>query len=147
MIFKPLGEKILKILKIDEDKFSYKLFQIIRTTTLVIFGMLIFRANNLHIAWDMFKNIYTTTNIDLLFNGKMFNIGFTYADFNILVICTIIMLVIGILQEKGYNIREKISKQNLPFRWILYYSIIFAIIIFGIYGPGYVASDFIYGQF
>ena len=70
MIFKPLGEKILKILKIDEDKFSYKLFQIIRTTTLVIFGMLIFRANNLHIAWDMFKNIYTTTNIDLLFNGK-----------------------------------------------------------------------------
>lgn len=147
MIFKPLGEKILKLLKINKETFSYKLWQTIRTTTFVIFGMLIFRSNNLQTAWNIFKNIFTTTNIDLLFNGKMFNIGFTYADFNILVICTIIMIGISILQEKGYNIREKISKQNLPFRWMLYYLIIFAIIIFGIYGPGYVASDFIYGQF
>ena len=109
--------------------------------------MLIFRSNSLHTAWHIFKNIFTTTNIDLLFNGKMFNIGFTYADFNILVISTTIMLVVSILQERGNKIREELSKQNLPFRWILYYSIIFAIIIFGIYGPGYVASDFIYGQF
>ena len=109
--------------------------------------MLIFRSNSLHTAWYIFKNIFTTTNIDLLFSGKMFNIGFSYTDFNILVISTIIMLVVSILQEKGHNIREKISKQNLLFRWMLYYLIIFAIIIFGIYGPGYVASDFIYGQF
>ena len=147
MVFKPLGGKILKILKLDEKAFSYKLWQVIRTTILVIFGMLIFRANSLRIAWDIFKNIFTITNIDLLFNGKIFNIGFTYSDFYILIICFIIMLVVSILKEKGYNIRKKISEQNLPFRWILYYSIIFAIIIFGIYGHGYVASDFIYGQF
>ena len=64
-----------------------------------------------------------------------------------MIICTIILFDIGLLQEKGYKIRDKISKQNLPFRWLLYYTIIFAIIIFGIYGSGYVASDFIYGQF
>lgn len=147
MIFEPFGENILKLLKINTETFSYRLWQMIRTTIFVIFGMLIFRSNSLHTAWHIFKNIFTTTNIDLLFNGKMFNIGFTYADFNILVISTTIMLVVSILQERGHKIREEISKQNLPFRWILYYSIIFAIIIFGIYGPGYVASDFIYGQF
>ena len=147
MIFKTFGENILKLLKINTETFSYRLWQMIRTTIFVIFGMLIFRSNSLHTAWHIFKNIFTTTNIDLLFNGKMFNIGFTYADFNILVISTTIMLVVSILQERGNKIREEISKQNLPFRWILYYSIIFAIIIFGIYGPGYVASDFIYGQF
>ena len=57
------------------------------------------------------------------------------------------MFVVSLLQEKGHSIREDISKQNLPFRWLLYYGIIFSILIFGIYGPGYNASDFIYGQF
>ncbi len=147
MLFKPIGDKIVKALKIDKETFSYKIFQIVRTTTIVIFGMLIFRADNLHMAWDMFKNMFTTKHIDTLFNGKIFNIGFTYFDFNILIISTTIMLIVSILQEKGYKIREKISKQNLPFKWILYYSIIFTIIIFGIYGPEYVVSDFIYGQF
>ena len=147
MLFEPLGNKILSKLKINKEAFSYKLFQMIRTTIIVIIGMLIFRSSSLRMAWKMFKNIFTIKNIELLFNGKLFNIGFDYFDFNILVIGTIIILIVGILQEKGYNIREKISKQNLPFRWILYYTIIFAIILFGIYGYGYVASDFIYGQF
>ena len=147
MLFEPLGNKILNKLKINKEAFSYKLFQMIRTTIIVIIGMLIFRSSSLRMAWKMFKNIFTIKNIELLFNGKLFNIGFDYFDFNILVIGTIIILIVGILQEKGYNIREKISKQNLPFRWILYYTIIFAIILFGIYGYGYVASDFIYGQF
>ena len=57
------------------------------------------------------------------------------------------MFIVGLLQEKGYSIREKISKQNIVFRWTLYYGIIFSIIIFGIYGKGYSASNFIYGQF
>lgn len=147
MLLEPLGKRILKIVKINKDTFSYKLFQIIRTSIFVVFGMLIFRAGNLHIAWKMFKQIFTITNLEMLFNGRLFAIGITNADFNILVVSVIIIFIVSLLQEKGYKIREEIAKQNLPFRWLLYYIIIFAIIIFGIYGPGYVASNFIYGQF
>ena len=57
------------------------------------------------------------------------------------------MFVVGLLQERGHNIRKDISKQNLIFRWIIYYLAFFAIVILGVYGPGYAASDFIYGQF
>ena len=78
---------------------------------------------------------------------QLFKNGFTLADLVILGIGVAIIFVVSLYQEKGYKIREKISKQNLPFRWILCYGIIFAIVIFGIYGPGYVASNFIYGQF
>ena len=52
------------------------------------------------------------------------------------------MLVVGIIQERGKNIREEISKKPIIIIWTLYYIMIFAIVIFGIYGPG-----FIYGQF
>lgn len=147
MIFKPLNEKILKKLYINNETFSYKLFQMIRTTLLVMLGMMIFRSQSLSDAWNMFIHMFKTNNINMLFNGEIFNLGITSVDFIILFLSTIVIFIISLLQEKGYDIRKEISKQNYPFRYILYYFIIFSIIIFGIYGSGYVASDFIYGQF
>ena len=147
MLLEPLTNKLIKKLKINTKAFSYRLWQMIRTTTLVVIGMLIFRATRLKVAWSMFKSVFTLDNMEKLFNGELFKIGFESSDFIVLAIGFLIMFVVSLLQEKGYNLREKISKQNIVFRWVLYYGIIFSIIIFGIYGPGYAASDFIYGQF
>ena len=51
------------------------------------------------------------------------------------------------MQERGIKIREELAKQNLLFRWIIYIIAIEIIIVFGIYGEGYDASQFIYFQF
>ena len=147
MFLEPLGNKIVQIFKINTKTFSYKLWQILRTTMFVFGGMLIFRAHRLKDAFSMLISIFTLKDIGKLFNMQLFENGFTLADLVILGIGVAIIFVVSLYQEKGYKIREKISKQNLPFRWILCYGIIFAIVIFGIYGPGYVASNFIYGQF
>ncbi|MDY3873122.1 MAG: hypothetical protein SOZ30_08150 [Roseburia lenta] len=40
-----------------------------------------------------------------------------------------------------------VAKKALPVRWILYLVLLFAVLICGVYGPGYDASSFIYGQF
>lgn len=147
MLLEPVTKGIIKLLKINTEVFSYKLWQMIRTAGFVTIGMLIFRAPGISEAIDMFTNIFTTKNISMLFNGQILKIGFLKEDFIVLIIGIVIMFLVSILQEKGYNIREELSKQNLPFRWGIYYAVIFAIIIFGIYGPGYNVSDFIYGQF
>lgn len=147
MLFEPVFNKIINKLKINTNCFSYRLWQMFRTTVIVLIGMLIFRANRLKTAWVIFKSIFTFENIGKLFNGDLFRIGITSGDFIIIVIGVIIMFVVSLLKEKGISIREKISKQNIAFRWILYYGIIFSIIIFGVYGAGYDASSFIYGQF
>ena len=109
--------------------------------------MMIFRSQSIKNAWQIFKSIFTVKNIGMIFNGELYKIGFLTGDFIIILVSIIIMFIISYIQEKGHLIREDISKQNLPFRWILYYGIIFSIIIFGIYGQGYNVSDFIYGQF
>jgi hypothetical protein len=44
-------------------------------------------------------------------------------------------------------VRDTLEKQNLLFRWMLLLGLIFAVIIFGYYGPGYDASSFIYAAY
>lgn len=147
LLFEPVFKKIIEKLKINIESKWYKLMQIIRTNIFVLIGMLIFRAHSLTTAFEMFKSIFNMSNINMILNRKLFHIGITTKDFVVIGISVIILLIVGILQEKGICIREKISKKNVVIRWILYYGIIFVIAIFGIYGPGYAATNFIYGQF
>ena len=147
MLFEPLFKFIIEKLKINIESWWYKLIQMIRTTIFVLIGMLIFRSHRLLSAWQMFKSIFNFTSIKTMWNEQLFNLGLTKGDFIVVIIGIVMMLVVGIIQERGKNIREEISKKPIIIRWALYYIMIFAIVIFGIYGPGYAASSFIYGQF
>src|SRR5574344_1151655 len=137
-ILEPLGNTIIKILKINTKAWSYRLWQIIRTSVFVCFGMLIFRAENLEIVTEMIKSIFNVHNLENIFNGQAFLLGGIKAgDIVVLIIAILILLVLSIFQEKGYRIRKTLSRENLLFRWLVLYGAIFAIIIFGVYGKGY----------
>jgi len=144
VLFKPLLNKIVKLLKIKTEAFSYSLFQILRTSTIVVVGLTIFRAENLTKAWEIIQSIFKIVPHNKIVEMKL---GLEACDFNILIISLIAVFIISLLKEKGVPVREKLSSENLIFRWIIYFVIIFSIIIFGIYGPGYSASSFIYGGF
>ena len=61
--------------------------------------------------------------------------------------CMFVLLwAVSMLQEKG-GLRTRIAGYNLGFRWAIYYIAIIALIVFGIYGPGYDASNFVYMGF
>ena len=47
----------------------------------------------------------------------------------------------------NHYIRESVARQYLPVRWAAYAGLILAIVVFGAYGTGYDAVDFIYAQF
>ena len=147
LLFEPLFDKVITKLKINKEAWWYKLIQMTRTTLFVLIGMLIFRAHRLKDAFTMFMSMLNMDNIGMLANKALYSIGIKPKDFMVIAVGVLIMLIIAIIQEKGVNIRESISKKNIFFRWILYYAIVLAILIFGIYGPGYVAANFIYGQF
>jgi hypothetical protein len=74
-------------------------------------------------------------------------LGLTWKDFNVIYIGIIIMMLVAHKKEMGVNIREKICEQNLWAQWLIMLVSIFAILILGIYGPSYNASDFIYKNF
>lgn len=138
ILLEPILKKIISIFKVNTEVWSYKFFQAIRTILIVCFGMFLFRVDSFAQMGVMLHSKASTA---------LFSLGLKKADFALLMVGILVMLVVGVMQEFNINIREELQKQNLIFKWLVYYIIIFSIIIFGIYGKGYDAASFIYGGF
>lgn len=147
-LLSPIGNWLIKILNINVESKKYHRWQTIRTCIFVCFGMLIFRANTLNVASQMFNSIFNFGHLELILNGKGGIIGgMNPGDIVILIISTIILFIVSKHQENGESIRENLDKMSTVKRWGMLYILIFSIIIFGIYGKGYDIQSFIYGQF
>ena len=58
-----------------------------------------------------------------------------------------VFFLVSVLQENGIEIRSSLSKKPLPVRWLVFFSLITAIAVFGVYGEGYSASEFVYRNY
>lgn len=117
------------------------------TFVLLMFTWIIFRAEHLGTGLSMILSIFTVPNLWILTNDALFNLGLGWKECVILVICLLILLAVGIMQEKGIAIRENILRAPIAARWGLYIGAILFIMIFGTYGYGFDAQAFIYGGF
>lgn len=145
----PMLRKWNEKLHINTEAFSWRLFQILRTFLLVTISRVIVKAPNIEEAFNMIWSMFT--DFDLAFitgaNGEIFNFGISQTEMLLVFVCVLILFAVGVAQEKGIKIREAVSKQNIIFRWIIMIVFIVVIITFGVYGPSYDASAFIYGRF
>ena len=92
------------------------------------------------------RQMFRSFNPWIFWDGTLYGMGLDYKDWCVVVIGLLFVLRVSILQERG-SVREMIAGRNIVLRWIIYYGAFFAILIFGMYGSGYNASDFIYGNF
>lgn len=146
-IFMPLTKKFYSVTHIDEKSTYVHIVQSIKTTILVIFGELIFRANTLTDAIKMLTSIFTRFSFNL-FNGKsILKLGIDGYDFIIIGVTILIIFVTSILKEKNIDIREEISNKNTVIRWLIYYALILFVLIFGAYGGNYASVDPMYANF
>lgn len=146
IIFEKRMNNLTAFFKIKSESFSWKLYQMIRTFLLCCVGRVFFRAESIAAAVNIFKRMVSKFDYWILFDRSLCNYGLMASDWFLLFVCILILIVVSNLQEH-FSVRELIKKQNIVFRWILLYGCIFAIVIFGIYGPEYDASSFIYNQF
>lgn len=126
---------------------GYGAFMAARTFVLMGFIRSLDCYRDVSTTFSMWLSVFTVGNYGELFSQKMAQVGFDAA--NLLIICTataLVCLVNAILVRKGSDLR--VSLRDKPFlSYSLFALVIVAIVIFGAYGVGYDASDFIYGQF
>lgn len=151
-IFEPLFKKTTTLLKINTENFGWRFWQMTRTFIICCIGRIFFRADGLGDAVGILKTMVKTPGtLGDFFSTTDAMYGMDGDNFVIAVVAVAILWIVDILQEKmareNSSLRKSMAEQNIIFRWILIFGLIFAILIFGIYGPGYDASSFIYEQF
>lgn len=145
-LLSPIFSWFTKILRINTECFSWKLFQRVRTFIFFIFGLSFFRAESLRDGFAMWKSAFSLCNPWIFFDYSLYKLGLTKDEWLILLIGLIILAIVSILQQSG-SVREKLHRQNFVFRLLLFVVIVVMIINWGCYGADFVAEDFIYGRF
>jgi len=121
--------------------------QIIRTSALVVVGEMFFRADSLKNGFGMIKKLVTDFRFLPLSEFLNGNLKISYGGLFTLAISLLVVFVVGIINEKGINIRQSLQSKNVIFRFVLFYLLIMFIFAFGAYGPYYAPVDPIYAGF
>ena len=142
----PVFAWLVRVLHINTECASYKLFLRLRTFVLFIFGLSFFRANSLADGFSMWRYAFFRFNPWIFFDESFYNMGLDRREWGILVFGLILLFVVSLISQKK-NVRDFIKEQNFIAR-LLIFAVIFAmVIVYGYYGVDFNAADFIYGRF
>ena len=117
------------------------LLHILLTDFLILITMLIFRAGSLSSALGMLLRIPTA------WGAPGIESGFSAMQALCTGVCFVILFVIELIHEKRRTLTELTDRLPAAARGLLYLLAVLAIIVFGVWGPGYAAQAFIYFQF
>lgn len=147
-VLRPVKEKLNQKLAVKTESFSYKFGQIAITYILVSFTWLFFRAESVTAAFDMIRSMFVKFNPWVLFDQSLYTLGLNVTEVHILLVALVILILVdGVRFFKAQTIEKFLNEQCLYFRWGIIFFLIFYIFIFGSYGIGYSAQQFIYFQF
>ncbi|MCI6376841.1 MAG: MBOAT family protein [Clostridiales bacterium] len=132
---------------VRRDCYSYRMLQRIITFALICLTWVFFRAESLAQAMDIFRQIFSVHNPWIFFDETLYSLGLSRLELGILLVAICALLAVDIAHEHGVSLRDRLAEQNLVFRWLVYLAAIVFILVYGVYGVGYDASQFIYFQF
>lgn len=121
---------------------SARLRKAVTTFLLTDFAWLFFRADNLSHAFSLLHQM--VSNIWLYTPGSF---GLEPSGFTILIAALAVLFIVDWLHEKNIDIFSRLMKQELWFRYAVCLTLIWVVILLGVYGTSYTSSQFIYFQF
>ena len=146
-IIAPVVVYVSQKFHLSRNSIPYRGMQMIRTGIFVCIGELFFRAKDFHTGLEMLKKIVTDFHLTTIRDRTFFNLGMEQEDIILLLIFAMGIMIIGIMQEKGYRIRQIIASKSLVVQYTCFYAVLLIVIIFGAYGTGYIPVNPIYAGF
>lgn len=131
----------------DSERFSRRAFQMIATFGLVSFAWLFFRAGSLGAAYEVLTNMFRSVNVGIFFDGSLYELGVERKGMNVLLASIAVLFIVDYQKYRNRDLTAFVLKQGYWFRYLVYASLFFVILIYGCYGDTYDAQQFIYFQF
>ena len=148
ILLQPVFDSMISKLHINRKNPFFIAFQIVRTLLIVLVGYVFDVAPNFGEGMRTLVLSFTGQNLSqgLEEIGKL---GLIAQDYVLLLLGAAVILTASIIQERHQDtdIRTMLDKRSYALRFALLYIGVMSVIIFGIYGSGYNAADFVYMQF
>lgn len=142
----PFYHKMVHAFKIREQCVMWKVFRRLVTFVLVDITWLFFRADSLSQGFYLLKRFVLEFQPLWFFTGFPSVFG-SAGNFMIVMFSLLFLFAVDFLAYRGIDVRAVIFRQQIVFRWMIYWGILLVILFWGAYGTGYEQKQFIYFQF
>lgn len=127
-------------------KWIYKAFMTARTFLLICVLNLFDCYESAGTTLRMLASVFRAGNWSVLTDGSLLFPGITAADYCIAAAGVAVVFSVSLLQRRG-SMRDRIARLAYPLRVSVWFGLFLAVLIFGAYGIGYDANQFIYNRF
>lgn len=145
-LFMPVRKKAAQMIHFKEESVGNRMVKTAVTFGLVNAAWILFRAESMAHVLQLVKRL-KEMQLWQLFDGSLYALGLDRANMNLLFLGLLLVIIVDILNEKGYYVASKIAKERLWIRWPIYIAGILVVFICGMWGAGYDAGSFIYYKF
>lgn len=142
-----IRDRLFGILDLPKQSAVRKILQRAGVFFLVMTAWILFRADSLTVGFGMLKSMFFVHNPWIFFNDSLLALGLGWKEWCVLAGAVSILVYVEHRQECGCHIRDAILNKPFYLRWALYIVAITGIMVFGSYGFGFDAQDFIYRGF
>ena len=147
---------------------AWKAVQIIRTVLLMSALRMFDCYRSVPLTFRMLASVFTAGNFRALADGSLLTLGLDIKDYLVVALGAWAVLAVSLWQrtppkempackesaeeaewnaEGTHNVRLKLAVLPAAARFFLWYGLLLSVLIFGAYGVGYDANQFIYTQF
>ena len=139
----PVFVKIVDKFKINTGCTSFRIFQRIRTISLMCICWVFVCSSSLMDGAHVIKSIFLKCNPLTLISDELFNCGLNTKEILIVIISVAIVMFVDYMKYRGFAVRTILANQNIFFQYVVLWGFALTILLFGITG----GSQFIYFQF
>ncbi|MCQ2354242.1 MAG: hypothetical protein MJ102_03960 [Clostridia bacterium] len=147
-LMEPLFEKPRKILKMDSSV-GWHIFRSVRTFLLITIARVISKAPSIPDACRMLGKMFFKPDFAGFFGSFGSDFSFTESILPYLPALAgcVLLFFVSLTEERGHHVRDLINERPAPLRIAAEVMCVAYIIVFGAYGLGYDASNFIYTNY
>lgn len=145
---RPFKEKLNKRVHARTTTISYRALRVVITFILVDFAWIFFRSASIEDAFSYISRIFTAWDPWVFSQNVLYDMGLDMNEMNILLCALALLILVDFIRYyKNERFDAFLSRQCIWFRWGVIIALIFAVVIYGVYGPNIPAQAFIYFQF